>query len=827
MSNLQAVAIPLAKRLISVKDDVSNNSVDRSYVKALANEVQSTKVSERLETYLITSDASHLEVSQAEAFKSVVYASSPVIGAPVMFNGEVVPSPSPGDESPIPLVMSRSLLFSEVLTMYWQDDPVERLDFSEGSQDRVRHAPLRLQWNGEEYELLGESLRKSFYWPVSIPLAEELVPWISRRAQDRTTMITGVRRQGLSVLSLTGFELNPSQVYDDGVDDLGVCVLEDSRLRSLNDEIGLVADPYQGTIWFQDGSFWKGTIQSETSSGRTAGFYGGLKRPAGANGPTSCTRASIMDSYTMVPWEASVNRQQTDFSNQELPVAVRLPSRDTFAKAALGFPPFIQQLNDQLISSCGQLVRRASVKGFAGKVAIGTTDEPVQFIISGPDVKDYVRTMVWLFNPTLPVHTSLMKVRVQFRRSSGPGSLIQLNVHESNYGWIEKWYMKMSGRDVDGDGAVLSNETGLLRQAHWPESITWHDTTQYKYNQDVDSEDKQTAIRVSTERVRLYSGRIGIYDKLARRIHRQDPNLLTWELRVQLSEAIQRSISAQKKNSGVDKYDGYSWLLKQLPEGADDWLFENVHDHIDELEVRIRAFLSNHQRNGQLEDVPDYGSLMEGLDDVAEEMPEHIDAVRDVLNLVQQIPKDAYHTFKEQGRQLWARHQADASEVQIQDVLSFITKAQHLWRTGSSTVDGDSISVGFNQKLMIIRTWARQLSERVSTRLLVGAMINHLSLNLLSHVMDIEDLVQLGLTNGFYLPISTENEPSVGMIGSRGSFAALISHPYYLDALSEGHKYRIEDIHILTGSSWSTRTTRREKQSTHILHVKEVRNVIA
>jgi len=827
MSNPHAVVTPLAKRLISLRDDVRTNSVNRSYVKALAKEVQSTRVSERLETYLLTSDASHLRVSEAEAFKSVVYATSSVIGAPVMFNGEIVASPSPGDESPIPLVVSRSLLFSEVLTMYWQDNPVERLDFNEGSQDRVRHAPLSLKWHGEEYELLGESLRKSFYWPASVPLAEEFVPWLSRRAQDRTTMITGVRRQGLSVLSLTGLDLNPSQVYEEGVDDLGVCVLKDSKLQSLNDEIGLVADPYQGTIWFQDGSFWKGTIQSETSSGRTPGFYGGLKRPARANGPTSCTRASIMDSYTMVPWEASVNRQQTDFSNLELPLAVRLPSRDTFVKAALGFPPYVQQLNDQLTSCCGELVRRSPVNGYAGKVAIGTTDELVQFIISGPDMVKRVRTMVWLFNPTLPVHTSLMKVRVQFRKSSRPGTLIQLNVDESNSDWIERWYMKLSGRDVDGDGAVLTAEPALLSKAHWPEDITWHDTTQYKSNQDVDSDDKQTAIRVSTERVRLYSGRIGIYDKLARRIHRQDPKLLTWELRVQLSEAIQRSISAQKKNSGVDKYDGYAWLLNQLPVGAVEWLFENVHDHIDELEVRTRAFLSNHQRNGQSDEALNYGSLLEDLEDVAEEMPKHIDAVREVLNLVQQIPKDAYHTFKEQGRQLWARHQADASEVQIQDVLSFITKAKHLWRTGSSTVDGESSSVGFNQKLMIIRTWARQLSERVSTRLLMGAMINHLSLNLLSHVLDVEDLEQLGLTNGVYLPISTKSEPSIGMTGSRSSFAALISHPYYLGALREGHKYRIEDIHNLTGSRWSTRTTRREKLSTHILHVKEVRNVNA
>ena len=823
MSNPHAVAPPLAKRLISVRDEVRTNSVNRSYVKDLAKEVQSTKVSERLEAYLITSDESHLEVSQAEAFKSVVYATSPVVGAPVMFNGEIVPSPSPGDESPIPLVMSRPVLFPELLTMYWQDDPVERLEFNDGSQDRVQHAPMQLDWNGEEYELLGESLRKSFYWPMSVPLAEELVPWLSRRAQDRTTLITGVRRQGLTVLSLTGLDLNPSEVYEDDVNDLGVCVLKDSRLQSLNDEIGLAADPYQGTIWFQDGSFWKGTIQSESSSGCTPGFYGGLKRPAGANGPTSCTRASIMDSYTMVPWEASVNRQQTDFSNLELPLVVRLPSRDTFSKAALGFPPYVQQLNDQLTSRCGELVRRSPVKGYAGKVAIGTTDEPVQFIISGPDMMKRVSTMVWLFNPTLPVHTSLMKVKVQFQKSKQPGILIQVNVHDCNGSWISQWYMKYAGRDVDGDGAVLTADPVLLRSAKWSDEIQIHDTTQYKSNQDVDAEDKQTAIRVSTERVRLYSGRIGIYDKLARRIHRHDPKLLTWELRVQLSEAIQRSISAQKKNSGVDKYDGYAWLLGQLPEGAEDWLFENVHDHIDELEVRTRAFLSNYQRNGQSDEALNYVSLLKDIEDVVDEMPEHIDAVRDVLNLVQQIPKDAYHTFKEQGRQLWARNQADASKQQIGDVLEFVTKAKHLWRTGACAVDADSYSVSFNQKILVIRSWAHQLSKRVSTRLLVGAMINHFSLNLLSHVIDVEDLEPLGLTNGYYLPVATEKCLSVGLVGTRGSYAALVSHPYYLDALSEGKQYRVCAVHKLSGSNWSTRTTRKHKQSTHIVHIKEVK----
>ena len=46
MSNPQAVAIPLAKRLISVRDEVMSGKANTTYVKALAKETQSTKVSE-------------------------------------------------------------------------------------------------------------------------------------------------------------------------------------------------------------------------------------------------------------------------------------------------------------------------------------------------------------------------------------------------------------------------------------------------------------------------------------------------------------------------------------------------------------------------------------------------------------------------------------------------------------------------------------------------------------------------------------------------------------------------------------------------------------
>ncbi|MBT4361757.1 MAG: hypothetical protein HOD11_12390, partial [Candidatus Marinimicrobia bacterium] len=185
-------------------------------------------------------------------------------------------------------------------------------------------------------------------------------------------------------------------------------------------------------------------------------------------------------------------------------------------------------------------------------------------------------------------------------------------------------------------------------------------------------------------------------------------------------------------------------------------------------------------------------------------------------------PSDSYHRFKAKGRELYAKHQARASQNHIEEVLKFIVQAKSLWRTGSLKNDSDD-SLSYNQKINVVRSWSRVLSERVPTRLLVGAMIQHLSLNLLSNILDIQDLEHLNLLNGFYLPVNTQKQLQVGMLGGRGSYAALISHPNFLTALDEKKQYRIEDIHSLSGSNWITRTSHKSKQSTHLIRVKEVK----
>jgi hypothetical protein len=819
--SIQTQRVPLAKRLVNLKTDLETIPEPTKYVNSLINELSSSKIAEQLETYIITGDEQYAEVSPAAAFKAIVYAAKPVIGAPVRHQGEIALSPAPGDESDIPTIISRPLLFDELLIMYYQDSVLERYEFEEGFEVRVVHAPLVLTWGepSRNYRLLGESNNKAFYWPVDIDLPSEIKPWTTCTPSERTTMITGLKRQGHCMPSLEGLPLGLCMIYTDGIKDLGVCVLTDEQLAAVNAELGLDADPYQGTIWFEDGSFFKGTIVSESNCGLKPGYYGGIKRPYGAIGSTISTKGSIMDSYTLVPWTPSLNSQQCAYASIDFPVREQLPDPNTFSKAVTGFPPYIQSLNEQLISSIGQLFKKCPVRGYAGKVAVGVSDAPVQFIIRGPKIIEHIQSMVLLFNPSLPVHTSLMKVKVQFiRDEEAIGNLIQLNLQPDNHGFVDQWWIKWAGRDNDGDGIVLTDDPIVMEHAVWSTQIRWHDTTQYKSTTDAPVADEETCIRLATERIRSYSGRIGILDKLARRIHRQDPELFTWELRVMLSEAIQRSISAQKKPSGLSKFDGTHWLVEQLPDGSTDWLFHNLHDEIDEVPIRVRAYLNDRTEVG----VPDFDELFKELEGVANAMPGHFKAAQDILGLLQEIPKDNYRRFKAQGRELYAKHQARASESQITEVLQFIAKSKRVWRTGS--VSGtDEYQLSYTQKADVIRSWASDLSKRVSTKLLVGTAIKNLSLNLLSHILDIEDLEQLVLLNGYYLPVCTESELKVGMAGSRGSYAALISHPYFLSGLNENSRYRINSIHSLTGANWITKTTNRMKVSTHIIHIQEVR----
>ena len=134
-------------------------------------------------------------------------------------------------------------------------------------------------------------------------------------------------------------------------------------------------------------------------------------------------------------------------------------------------------------------------------------------------------------------------------------------------------------------------------------------------------------------------------------------------------------------------------------------------------------------------------------------------------------------------------------------------------------------NVGFSyvNAALVIRTWAFDLSKRVNSHLLVGAMVTSFSLNLLGHVLDLEDLQHSGFIDGIYLLVATDKKLESGMIGKVGTYAALLAHPVYLSAIKEAKMYKIEEVYPLTAANWIPRTSSNIKQSTSLIKIAEVK----
>jgi len=780
------------KTLTSLKKKVDLGQLTKTELDNLAN--QCNQVKEKVREYNFSKDSNALHFTLPEAFRTIVYQSHLQCGEPIRFKGKIEETPDIDDTTEIPIIFSRPILFNHLKVLYWNDKPLSRIEFDDGNIEKVNHAPLELNWKGKDYKLLAEVEKKSFYYPMNLSLPVEIKPWLTNKPQDRTTLATALKRQGFKLKSLEGISL--PDVPRGTTNDLGVWVMTTDRIETISEELGCNAEASQVTIWFNDGSYFKGTIISTQLSGMNEGIYGGLKRPDTVNEHPITTKGSIMDNYILVPWKASINRQQTDYANIELPVRAQLPHRDMWMKAVTGFPGYINQFNDCITSRSGRIFQKCNVEGYAGKVAVGNSTQPVQFIIRGPKVKNNITEMAWLFNPSLPVHTDIMKVKVQLiEDTSLDGNLIQLNTNHINKDWIEYWYMAYAGRDCDGDGFTLSEDKSLLKIAkHWSE-IQWVDTTSFKSEKDITLDDEEMAIRTATERIRLFSSKIGIYDKCARRILRQDSTLMTDNLRLQLTEAIQRCISAQKKNSGADKYQGYSWLLNQLPVNAEDWLFENVHDDIDNVGNCVRDYLTKelyYRENESDRNIPlrSLGHMLCSLDEVKDVMPQHYQASVELLGLTQYPTPGAYRNFKSKGRQFWAKHQARADEKQLQKVLEFISTSRSLWSKSSN----DEHGLNFNQTVQIITHKAEDLIKEVQPLLVIGAMLNYLNVNLLGHVLSVDNLKAVGLIDGLYLHINHTNVSKGSIIAGENLKHSVHSgfRPFIDDC-----EYRVDQVYTI------------------------------
>jgi len=236
----------------------------------------------------------------------------------------------------------------------------------------------------------------------------------------------------------------------------------------------------------------------------------------------------------------------------------------------------------------------------------------------------------------------------------------------------------------------------------------------------------------------------------------------------------------------------------------------------------VKSTLNARSNSNPAEYDTTYTEMLHGMNQVSEVMPAHYVAATETLELLQEFPADQYHKIKARGRVLWAKYQADTSTDVIRDVLQFISKSKALWRSVYS--NDPTVNPGFRYEnaAVVIGTWAQELSTRVNTKLLIGAMVTEFSLNLLSHVLGVDDLTYAGFIEGIFVPVATSKCISPGMVGAKGTFASLLAHPVYLSALNDACKYMIKDVFPLTAANWIPRTSQCIKQSAYIIKLVEV-----
>ena len=127
--------VPLAKQLINLKSNIEAGTSDHTDVERIAVRLGSSKLGQRLRTYLYTEDTQFLRVLRSEAFKAVVYRQTQVTNAPIRVNGTIEASPVPGSMTDIPIIYSRDTLFADVLTLYWQDEPLEHFELKKDARN--------------------------------------------------------------------------------------------------------------------------------------------------------------------------------------------------------------------------------------------------------------------------------------------------------------------------------------------------------------------------------------------------------------------------------------------------------------------------------------------------------------------------------------------------------------------------------------------------------------------------------------------------------------------------------------------------------------------
>ncbi len=301
-----------------------------------------------------------------------------------------------------------------------------------------------------------------------------------------------------------------------------------------------------------------------------------------------------------------------------------------------------------------------------------------------------------------------------------------------------------------------------------------------------------------------------MYDKAARRIIRQAPELMTYDLSSLFTEAIQRAISSQKKNSGSERFRGYQWILAHLPEGSESWLIpgdETLSDH-DKIDALEPAFKSLGKSGLSVQEMMVQAHKL--LDTVKTIMPEHTREARNLLELLMEPDTETLDRLRNRGRNRFESVQSRTPRKAVIRVLSEIDECKLLWQ---------SVAAGTAKYNLTYQEASRIIAKRMGGVLKTDyaitlvTLLKEFPLTLLANILSIEELQMLKIINGQILPVWYTGRLYNNCLFSGAELQSMASHPSFGQCVRPESAYRIVALKE-TGANYQT--------ITHIIKIKEV-----
>jgi|GEM_PF-4136783 len=742
----------------------------------------------------------------------------------------------------IPPVYQRPQLFPEVLEMVWNIiEKGKNIGQSVGinwtdKKGRKRYNTIvlkpeeKITVKSREYMLIASGKNKTFYWPTDVPIPSELKPWIeSKNIQSKNDFVAGLKRHGhteyIKDIDIT--------VQEEHQFDLGAVVLPREVVKQLSKRFGFDVNLSQITIWFEDGTFFKGTVESDEFSKMPVGYYGGLKSAIskydGKNKVKAlkigarAIRMNVLSNYRVQPWEATANHQQFTYTGNKMPVVVEPVNNELLAKICLGEPGITMQAQQEFLSNISRALHKFNVSGYAGQIGAYCDTSSANFIIFTSDrkLKNQIKEFTFLWSPFLPVHTDLMKVLVKFMYKPDYDGVICLNTNEQNMEWIDRWFIQYAGRDCDGDGIVITDDPRIISLAKNVPEIQWYNTVQFKGETPVDCTNSHLALMMSYSNIILHSGIVGTFDNFARRIITERPALMTWELRVRLTKIIQMGISSVKKHVDDEDLNNPFIIYKIL--GLDyktnEWLRKSTIDFKKEVVEVVKKLNGTVQKlmfikEGQdpevfkLEITELYQNLHEKLDKIELADPKAVKAFTSAVEAAQEFTceRSAYFNMKNIGKSLLA--EAKAVDILAAEIL--LAEIKDLWyrKDDESQSIAEEIGLDFNEIKDLIE-YQIETSE-IEPRALFGVLLSNLSSRFLTSIISMEQMLQLDRLSGqnMYCSYSIPVKNNTLHVGQRLTFGQLSARVPMSQLLAEMPicDYLIKDIKQAQYYNWASKT---------------------